>query len=297
MHTDFSKILEFSTTLELSSFYHRWGTQLRHSLSLSIFHVSSLLPFLVSYINPRQYPNPQKHNTLKIQNKNSDKRKLKFLLLLEEMASLIALRRVSVSSLFSKLVNLSPVRTVSVATPSVSRSFNTNAQVTNFNDEDRSVDVERRSDRSFSRRRENSPGFFSDVFDPFSPTRSLSQVRNLMDHFMDHPFLSSPSLSSRKGWDVRDDNDALCLRIEMPGLSKEDVKVSVDQNTLIIRGEGSKESEDEESGRRYSSRLDLPPSMYKVDEIKAEMKNGVLEVVVPKVKEQERKDVYQVTVE
>ncbi|XWS61980.1 hypothetical protein CRYUN_Cryun07bG0171500 [Craigia yunnanensis] len=118
-----------------------------------------------------------------------------------------------------------------------------------------------------------------------------------MDHFMDHPFLSFPSLSSRKGWDVREDNDALYLRIEMPRLWKEDVKISVDQNTLIIHGEGSKESEDEESGRRYSSKLDFPPSIYKVDEIKAEMKNGVLNVVVPKVKEKERKDVYQVTVE
>ena len=66
-----------------------------------------------------------------------------------------------------------------------------------------------------------------------------------MDHFMDHPLLSSPSLSSRKGWDVREDNDALYIRIEMPGLSKEDVKISVDQNTLIIQGEGGKDSEDE----------------------------------------------------
>ena len=37
--------------------------------------------------------------------------------------------------------------------------------------------------------------------------------------------------------------------------------------------------------------------MYKVDAIKAEMKNGVVKVIVPKVKEEERKDVYQVIVE
>ncbi|PPS07980.1 hypothetical protein GOBAR_AA12656 [Gossypium barbadense] len=180
------------------------------------------------------------------------------------MAYSTALRRVPVSTLFSKLANLSPARTVSVATPTVARSFNTNAQLTNFNDEDRSVNVQRQSDRSVSRRRD-SPRFFS-------------------------------------GWDMREDNNALYIRIEMPGLSKEDVKISVEQNTLIIRGEGGKdwegeEEEEEGGGRRYSSRLDLPPTMYKVDEIKAEMKNGVLKVVVPKVKEDERKDVYQVTVE
>ncbi|KAB2070821.1 hypothetical protein ES319_A08G180400v1 [Gossypium barbadense] len=217
------------------------------------------------------------------------------------MAYSTALRRVPVSTLFSKLANLSPARTVSVATPTVARSFNTNAQLTNFNDEDRSVNVQRQSDRSVSRRRD-SPRFFSDVFDPFSPTRSLSQVLNLMDQFTDHPLLSTPSLSSRKGWDMREDNNALYIRIEMPGLSKEDVKISVEQNTLIIRGEGGKDWEEEEEGEvgggiRYSSRLDLPPTLYKVDEIKAEMKNRVLKVVVPKVKEEERKDVYQVTVE
>ncbi|KAK6274963.1 hypothetical protein POUND7_004672 [Theobroma cacao] len=237
----------------------------------------------------RNYQNPKQ--------KKSGKRAQGFTVL-QEMASSIALRKVPVSALFSKLVNFSPVRTVSAATPSVSRSFNTNTQVTNFNDEDRSVDVEHRSDRSVSRRRDYSPGFFSDVFDPFSPTRSLSQVLNLMDQFIDHPFLSSPSVSSRKGWDVREDNNALYLRIEMPGLSKENVNISVDQNTLIIREEGGKQSEDDqESGRRYSSWLDLPPSTYKVDEIKAEMKHGVLKVVVPKVKGEERQDVYQVTVE
>ena len=34
-----------------------------------------------------------------------------------------------------------------------------------------------------------------------------------------------------------------------------------------------------------------------MDKIKAEMKNGVLRVTVPKVKEEERKDVFQVKIE
>ncbi|WOH12193.1 hypothetical protein DCAR_0831693 [Daucus carota subsp. sativus] len=52
-----------------------------------------------------------------------------------------------------------------------------------------------------------------------------------------------------------------------------------------------------EDGRRYSSRIELPQNVYKVDEIKAEMTNGVLKVRVPKVKEEERKDVFQVKIE
>lgn len=126
-----------------------------------------------------------------------------------------------------------------------------------------------------------------------------------MDQLMDNPYLSASrgtgAGGARRGWDARETEDALLLRVDMPGLGKEDVKISVEQNTLTIRGEegGAKEGEDEEEGgaRRYSSRIDLPDKLYKIDQIKAEMKNGVLKVVVPKMKEEERSDVINVKVE
>lgn len=98
-------------------------------------------------------------------------------------------------------------------------------------------------------------------------------------------------------WDARETNEGLYLRMDMPGMGKEDVKVSVEQNTLIIKGEGGKEFEDDEGGRRYTSRIDLPAKLYKTNEIKAEMRNGVLKVFVPKIKEEERSDVFHVNVE
>lgn len=142
---------------------------------------------------------------------------------------------------------------------------------------------------------------YSDFFDPFSPTRSLSQVLNLMDQFMENPFLSAPrgglGAGIRRGWDAKETDEALQLRVDMPGLDKQDVKLSVEQNTLIIKGEGAKEEGEQESARRYMSRIDLPEKLYRTDQIKAEMKNGVLKVVVPKVKDDERSDVFHVNVE
>ncbi|XP_019051934.1 PREDICTED: small heat shock protein, chloroplastic-like [Nelumbo nucifera] len=114
-----------------------------------------------------------------------------------------------------------------------------------------------------------------------------------MDQFMDNPFLAASrgmGAGSRRGWDVKEDENGLYVRIDMLGLGKDNVKVSVEQNTLIIKGEGEKESEEEESGRRYSSRIDLPEKLYKTDQIKAEMKNDV-------VKEEERKGVFHVNIE
>ncbi|EEF51554.1 heat shock 22 kDa protein, mitochondrial isoform X2 [Ricinus communis] len=190
--------------------------------------------------------------------------------------------------------NIVPTSSLRLIRPTASRLFNTNA-VRQFDDDDdaneRGIDVDRR--RTLPRRRDD---FFSDVWDPIWPGRNLSQVLNMMDRMMESPFRGIGGGLGR-GWDARETEEALNLRVEMPGLDKEDVKVTVEQNTLIIKGEGGKESEDEESGRRYAGRIDLPEKIYRTDQIKAEMKNGVLKVVVPKVKENERNDTVQIKVE
>ncbi|KAL3497477.1 hypothetical protein ACH5RR_040209 [Cinchona calisaya] len=222
------------------------------------------------------------------------------------MASSLAFHRtaanVSSSPLFKKLFNnlgdsLRPL----AAAPSAARSFNTNSQMTSYDEGDRSVDVQRRPDGFVSRHRDSFPSFFSDVFDPFSPTRSVSQLLNMVDQLMDIPFATSPGFGpgpvARRGWDVKEDENAVFIKMDMPGINKENVKITVEDNTMVIKGESEKESEDEASSRRYSSRLSLPTDLYKLDEIKAEMKNGVLKVIVPKAKLEERKDVFEVKVE
>ncbi|KAK9120633.1 hypothetical protein Syun_018250 [Stephania yunnanensis] len=203
------------------------------------------------------------------------------------MASLIALKRASATAnLFRSSVR-----------PLSARLFNTNAQLRHYDeggDRDSEIDHPRRGG-GFA------PSLFSDVFVPFNATRSLSQVLNMMDQFMENPFLGIGSSGGlRRGWEAKEDENGLYLRVDMPGLGKENVKVSVEENALTIKGEGAMDQSDEDQEstlRRYSSRIDLPPKLYKLDQIKAEIKNGVLKVVVPKAKEEERKDVFHVNVE
>ena len=99
----------------------------------------------------------------------------------------------------------------------------------------------------------------------------------------------------------KQDDDAVYLKVSMPGLGKEHVKVLAEQNILVIKGEGEKEpwdgDKDDAAVPMYSRRIEMPADAYKMDKIKAEMKNGVLRVTVPKVKEEERKDVFQVKIE
>lgn len=86
-----------------------------------------------------------------------------------------------------------------------------------------------------------------------------------------------------------------CFKLNVPGFGKENIKVEVDeQNVLHIRGEGSKEKEEAQGQndavwhsleRRkaadFHRAIELPENV-KVDQIKAQIENGVLTILVPK---------------
>ncbi|GFP88252.1 heat shock 22 kDa protein mitochondrial [Phtheirospermum japonicum] len=85
--------------------------------------------------------------------------------------------------------------------------------------------------------------------------------------------------------------------MDMPGLSKEDVKLTVEENTLIVKGKGKKEFGGKDGiGRSYSGKIDLPEKLYRIKAITAEMKNGVLKAFVPKIQDEERTDVFKVSI-
>ncbi|KAM0822755.1 hypothetical protein ACQ4PT_071312 [Festuca glaucescens] len=141
---------------------------------------------------------------------------------------------------------------------------------------------------------------FADVLDRFGAPTSLGRLLALMEDATSG--LSSTASSPRCGWSVaKEDDEAVYLKVAMPGLGKEHVKVWAEQNSVMIKGEGEKEpwdGDDEDAAvPRYSRRIVVPADAFKMDKIKAEMKNGVLRVTVPKVKEEERKDVFQVKIE
>lgn len=96
--------------------------------------------------------------------------------------------------------------------------------------------------------------------------------------------------------EVRQAGNNLLIRADLPGLSENDIKLEATENGLVIHGERRREETREESGWHHSERvygrfyrlIPLPESAS-VDQVKANFRNGVLEVVVP-VPEMEKRN-------
>jgi HSP20 family protein len=117
------------------------------------------------------------------------------------------------------------------------------------------------------------------------------------DFFSPAPFRSEWGALS-PAVDVEETPDAYVFRADLPGLSSKDVKVTVHNDTLTLRGERKREEKKSDGSlhrveRAYgvferSFALGLP---VRGDQVKASYKDGVLEVHVPKADEARPRDI------
>ena len=94
--------------------------------------------------------------------------------------------------------------------------------------------------------------------------------------------------------DVHEDNKAVHVKAEIPGLEEKDLNVILKENMLTISGEKKEEKTDEDAKRNYyhcersfgsfSRTIPLPEGI-KADEVKASYKNGILDIELPKQEE------------
>lgn len=113
------------------------------------------------------------------------------------------------------------------------------------------------------------------VVDPLLPKRTMRQMVDVME---------VQEVSVRTPWDIVENEDELKMRFDMPGLSRDDVKVSVvEDRVLVIEDREEREKDSWPSQSRYHTRLVLPEN-YETSKIKMELKIGVLNITIPKVK-------------
>ena len=97
--------------------------------------------------------------------------------------------------------------------------------------------------------------------------------------------------------DISENKDQYILKMDLPGVSKENLKLSFHDGELIISGERKQEKEDKDSkyhriertyGKYYRS-FTLPQTIQ-ADKINAEFKDGQLTITVPKSEEAKPKE-------
>lgn len=89
--------------------------------------------------------------------------------------------------------------------------------------------------------------------------------------------------------DVIDRGDEVVVKAEMPGVDKDHIDISIHENTLTIKGEIKKEKEYKEEDyyltertyRSYARTLNIPVKINP-DKVKANLREGILEIHLPK---------------
>ena len=92
--------------------------------------------------------------------------------------------------------------------------------------------------------------------------------------------------------DIVENDDEYVAKVELPGVNKDDVKITMENNILTLRGEKSQETKEKSSNyhrveRYYGSfrrSFELPGGV-KNDKIDAEYKDGILTIRMPKEEE------------
>lgn len=129
---------------------------------------------------------------------------------------------------------------------------------------------------------------------PLDSMTSLRRLNSMLDDaFSAWPFQSQENGALTSSWlpatDVFEDKDAVRIVAEVPGVRPEDVKISLENNLLTIRGEKRQQAEENtERVHRYErtygtfERAFSLPTTVDPEKIAASYTNGILTVTIPK---------------
>ena len=133
-------------------------------------------------------------------------------------------------------------------------------------------------------------------YNPYTEARRgfdlLNTLMQTLDPVREETAISAfvPRVNTREG------EYAYHVELDLPGIKKEDIEITTEDNVLTISGERKMKDEVKEddyykveSAYGKFSRSFTLPEKIDVENIHAESKDGVLEVVIPKLKEEETK--------
>ena len=133
------------------------------------------------------------------------------------------------------------------------------------------------------------------------PQRSLFDLSDEFNRIW-NDFLPSHREGGEALWqprvDINETKDEFTVTAELPGLTEKDVKITLKDNHLVISGEKKLEKENENDNyhvfeRHYGKfeRAFVLPTEVVADKVEAKVKNGVLNIKLPKSEKVKPKEI------
>src|SRR5215208_1253670 len=139
---------------------------------------------------------------------------------------------------------------------------------------------------------------------PWSAADRLSNLRDELNSFFELPFSSSLARAGQlfSGWspalDLYEGSDNVTAIVELPGMRKEEIEISLHDGTLTVSGERKRESSSNgdkaERTERYVGtfrRSIALPTRVDANKVSATYRDGILKVTLPKAEEAKPKQI------
>jgi len=144
----------------------------------------------------------------------------------------------------------------------------------------------------------------SEIWDPFhwEPMREVESLQRQMNRLFDRLAPTTNGESNRIAFipaaEIKETAERLILKLEVPGLKAKDIDIKVTEQSVSIAGEKKSEVKTEDKGimrsefryGKFERVINLPVHIQS-DRVKAEYKDGILHLDLPKVEQEKRKTV------
>ncbi|WP_199200254.1 Hsp20/alpha crystallin family protein [Adhaeribacter arboris] len=136
-------------------------------------------------------------------------------------------------------------------------------------------------------------------------------IPSFFDDMLTRDWFNWPLSQRTNNWsvpavNVKETNDAFELEVAAPGMDKQDFKVELDNNLLVVSAQKENKYEEQAGNGHFARRefnyqsftrtFSLPERLVKGDEISAKYQDGILYISVPKTEEAKVKPAKQIEI-
>ena len=139
----------------------------------------------------------------------------------------------------------------------------------------------------------------------WNPSNETRALQNRIHRLFDHDFFPSLRFDDeltmvdwKPAVDIFDNDDSIIIKAELPGVESKDVEVELKDRVLTLKGERSHEKEVKEENYHRKERAFgkfqrsfTLPAEVNADKIKADYKDGILNIEIPKPEEKKPKKI------